>query len=185
MTDKKNNGITLDLVGRVETHEGQQITLICSILQSRRCVVLPCSSRMKATPRPCNKQPAATKKDVPQQPLLSSRAAGQTSLFNHTSSSNTMTLSINNLGRYNPKKKSKCPRRRASIDGAGPTAASFQPLARMPRRMSCPNLKKNVSFSQHSQVLRVDRQSHDDLSALEKWYSEEDQLRLVYDYSVK
>lgn len=111
-----------------------------------------------------------------------------------------MTLSTNPLVRYIPKRKMKCPatRRRASIDGppthrrvsvdsARPSATSFQihqqPQGRMPRRSSCPNLKKNVSFSQHCHV-RVDRHGHDNLAAVEQWYSEEDHLRFKIDRTV-
>ena len=111
-----------------------------------------------------------------------------------------MTLSTNPLVRYIPKRKMKCPttRRRASIDGppthrrvsvdsARPSATSFQmhqqPQDRMPRRSSCPNLKKNVSFSQHCHV-RVDRHDHDNLAAVEQWYSEEDHLRFKIDRTV-
>lgn len=92
-----------------------------------------------------------------------------------------MTLSINNLSQYNPKKRSKCPRRRASMDGPSPYAVQ-QPLGRMPRRSSCPNLKKNVSFSEHRNV-RIFLHSRDDL-ALETWYSSDDHLRFKIDRTI-
>mmetsp|Transcript_30173 Transcript_30173/g.47263 ORF Transcript_30173/g.47263 Transcript_30173/m.47263 type:complete len:188 (-) Transcript_30173:87-650(-) len=93
-----------------------------------------------------------------------------------------MTLAINNLGNYIPKRRSKCPRRRASVDGPSPYAAQ-QPLGRVPRRSSCPNLKKNVAFSEHSNV-RIVLHSHDD-SAIEKWYSTDDHLRFKIDRTIE
>jgi hypothetical protein len=54
----------------------------------------------------------------------------------------------------------------------------------MPRRSSCPNLKKNVSFSQPCHV-SIDRHDHDNNSAaVEQWYSEEDHLRFKIDWTV-
>ena len=109
-----------------------------------------------------------------------------------------MTLSTNPLVRYIPKRKMKCPatRRRASIDGppthrrvsvdsARPSATSFQMhQGRLPRRSSCPNLKKNVSFSQPCHV-SIDRHDHNNnLAAAEQWYSEEDHLRFKIDRTV-
>ncbi|KAK1742460.1 hypothetical protein QTG54_007025 [Skeletonema marinoi] len=93
-----------------------------------------------------------------------------------------MTLAINNLGGYIPKKRSKCPRRRASVDGPSPYVAQ-QPLGRMPRRSSCPSLKKNVAFSEHSNI-RIVQHSRDD-SAIEKWYSSDDHLKFKIDRTVE
>jgi hypothetical protein len=54
----------------------------------------------------------------------------------------------------------------------------------LPRRSSCPNLKKNVSFSQPCHV-SIDRHDHDNnLAAAEQWYSEEDNLRFKIDRTV-
>ena len=95
-----------------------------------------------------------------------------------------MTLAINNLGGYVPKRRSKCPRRRASVDGPTTSIARPKPLSRgVPRRSSCPNLKKSVAFSEHSAV-RFVQQSCDD-SAVEKWYSSNDHLRFKIDRTIE
>lgn len=113
--------------------------------------------------------------------------AHNTPLFSNTKTqsspllSETMTLAINNLGGYIPKRKAKCPRRRASVDGPGPCAVQ-RPLGRAPRRSSCPNLKKNVAFSEHSNVRFVQHSCDDE--AIEKWYSSDDHLRFKIDRTV-
>ena len=113
-----------------------------------------------------------------------------------------MTLSTNPLGDYIPNRKMKCPtnrhvsvdsidrppthrRRRVTVDSARPSATSFQMhQGRLPRRSSCPNLKKNVSFCQPCHV-SIDRHGHDNnLAAVEQWYSEEDHLRFKIDRTV-
>ena len=93
-----------------------------------------------------------------------------------------MTLAISNLGNYIPKKRSKCPRRRASMDGPNPYAAQ-QPLGRMPRRRSCPDLKKNVAFSEQSDI-HIVQNSRDD-TAIEKWYSVDDHLRFKINRTIE
>jgi hypothetical protein len=95
-----------------------------------------------------------------------------------------MTLAISNLSNYIPKKRSKCPRRRASVDGPNPSYAIQQPLGRIiPRRRSCPDLKKNVAFSEQRNII-VQEHSRDD-TAIEKWYSAHDNLRFKIDRTIE
>lgn len=98
-----------------------------------------------------------------------------------TSKHQHMTLSMNS---YNPKKESKRPRRRVTVDCLSSTVDfhAQQHLGKMPRRRSDPSLaKKNVSFSTEKSHVCVDRHSYDDLSTVEKWYSCDDQMRFKVD----
>ncbi len=93
-----------------------------------------------------------------------------------------MALSIADA--YNPKRGGKrsspssktLPHRRATTETCSPSFTTRPSLklssSRVPRRMSMPHLKKNVQFSQLSEVCVIDQSSRSS-----RWYTGEDQLR--------
>mmetsp|Transcript_14623 Transcript_14623/g.31807 ORF Transcript_14623/g.31807 Transcript_14623/m.31807 type:complete len:184 (-) Transcript_14623:184-735(-) len=77
-----------------------------------------------------------------------------------------MALSISDA--YKPKRESKTPRRRATVDT--PCLGLARPKQKMQRRLSLP-LKKSVQFSELSEVCVFEP------SPTKRWYSDEDHHR--------